>query len=185
MDCFRKARPKALCKENIISAWRGAGLLPMNEARILKKLLQPPTTSSTSTPEPLISSSTTLLLTSSPPDATTLRIAVSNMHPRIVNSDLSPNAQKHLINVSSLCEQLLASQTLLQRENEELKRVVSGRKERRTGKRLALKDEPIISSEAMFEKIRAAENETKEKKKRGRKRTHSQSQATEVSIVDE
>jgi hypothetical protein len=50
---------------------------------------------------------------------------------------------------------------------------------------LALKDEPIISSEAMFEKIRAAENETKEKKKRGRKRRHSASQATEVSIVDE
>jgi hypothetical protein len=184
LDCFRKACPKALRKENIISAWRGAGLIPMDEARILKKLQQSSTTSLTSTPEPLISSST-LLLTSSLPDATTLRIANTNMHPRIVNSNLSPNAQKHLINVSSLCKQLLASQTLLQRENEELKRVISGRKERRTGKQLALKDEPIISSEAMFEKIRAAENETKEKKKRGRKRRHSASQATEVSIVDE
>jgi hypothetical protein len=170
-----------MTKQNILSAWRGAGLIPADERRILQKLPRP--TTPTSPPESSIQSSnmeSTFLLTSSPPDANTLRSTNINLNQIIAKSNLPSEVQKHIQKLTSLSEQLFATQTLLKRENHEMKRVLSNRKERKTGKRNAIKDKNIISTEEVHDDVMVCESATVETKKRGRKRKLSTSDRAET-----
>jgi hypothetical protein len=51
-----------------------------------------------------------------------------------------------------------------------MKRVLSNRKERKTGKRNAIKNKNIISTEEVHDDIQVCETMTEETKKKGRKR---------------
>jgi hypothetical protein len=88
--------------------------------------------------------------------------------------------QKHVQNLTSLSEQLLATHTLLKQENDKMKRTLSGRKERKTGKCHVVKYKNIISTEEVYDDIKAAENATVAKKKGSKKRKLSTSGEAET-----
>lgn len=73
LDAYIKARSKALCKSNILSAFNGAGLFPFYPLKVLRRIPSPvepetPHLSSYQTPGPSISPLEHPLLTSSPVD---------------------------------------------------------------------------------------------------------------------
>jgi hypothetical protein len=97
----------------------------------------------------------------------------------IAKSNLAPMVQKHVQNFTSLSEQLLATHTLLKQENKEMKWTLSDRKERKTGKH-HVKNKNIISTEEVYDNLKAAENVTVAKKKGSKKRKLSTSGEAET-----
>ena len=69
-------------------------------------------------------------------------------------------------------EQLHAENSILQRENTELKQLINKRRERMSGKRLVLKGKVMISTEELQHKLKEAEQATKTRKNKKHKRTH-------------
>ena len=72
LEYFAEARKDAITTDNILAGWRGTGLFPENQHRILCQVPQ----TDTSPPTPRTTSTTTasipFLVTSSPPDPMTL-----------------------------------------------------------------------------------------------------------------
>ena len=110
----------------------GAGLFPTNVNRILRLLPDGFTTSST---PPRNSNPTSLLLvTSSPPDGTVLCTTNAVFNEALSNAPLATPVQKHARRLSGVAEHLHAENSILRRENAELKQLINKRKERMSGK---------------------------------------------------
>ena len=70
-----------------------------------------------------------------------------------------------------MAERLKAENSILRRENTELKQLFNKRKERMSGKRLILKGKVIVSTEEVHRKLAEAEMATKGKKNKQGKST--------------
>ena len=128
LDCFIKARSKSLNESNISGGWRGAGLVPIDESRIIQ-LIQP----SESTPPPLLSPTVTtpsnempLFLSSSPPDAITLHRTNMVLMQKINESNLDSPIRNPIRreDLALLSDFMLTDRSILKRENKELKKLV-------------------------------------------------------------
>jgi hypothetical protein len=158
LNCFRKARPKALNTSNILGGWRGAGLFPLDETRILQQLQDFELNKSTLSPpsSPTIPT-TPLYLSSSSPDAITLHQTNTALKQIIAESSLNSPLRKSLRRALGFSERLHAANSILKRENKELRELISTRKERESGKRVILKRKFIVSTEEMYAKLAEAE----------------------------
>lgn len=170
LECFMEARPKALNTNNILGGWRGAGLVPMNESRILRQIQVTPSPPSS----PMITTSTDtmpLFLSSSPPDAVTLHRTNTALMEIIAKADLDSPIRNSVRRGLGFSERLHADKTILQRENRELRELISTRKERTSGKRVILKGKFIVSTEEVYAELAKAEalTEAKQRKKKGKK----------------
>ncbi len=70
--------------------------------------------------------------------------------------------------LSGIAEHIHADNSILRRENTELKSVIRTRKERLSGKRIILRGKFIVSTEEVQRKLAEAERKTKEKKTKNR-----------------
>ena len=192
VNCLVKARPIALTKSNILGGWRGAGLFPRNVDRILDQL---PQTNESRTSVTTIASNSSpitptrlqqpLFLSSSPPDVELLHRNNALLKEIIANSTLNSPIRKSICRSIGYGEHYQASNTILQRENKELRALMSARKERQSGKRLILKGKFIVSTEEVYQKLLAAQIATEEKqakKGKGKRKSH---QIASIDVEDD
>src|SRR5436853_5461118 len=140
--CYAEARESAFSAANIAGSWCGSGLVPFSRIKVLHHLPRPCTpplmTSTSVTPFDLE------LITSSPPDAVSLHLTNVALN-ELVNSQqlLYTPTCKYVGRLTGTVEQLHAQITILREENENMKSVLSKRKQVKKVKRLVIQDQII------------------------------------------
>ena len=170
IESYIHARRKAIIKRNIEAGWRATGLWPLDPVRILETIRD------ISTPPPSISQSPIIseLLTSSPPDALSLCSTNVSLNTQVMNAPLATPVRQHIRRLSGIAEELYARNTILQRENTEIKAVLTARKEKESQKRKILKGLRMVTTEDVVKALEIAEEATKEKKKVRKKKDKKQ-----------
>jgi hypothetical protein len=120
LENYMKARLRSIVERNILGGWRGAGIFPLNPHRILRLISDVATPSPQSEPE----TTTPYLISSSPPDVTSLHSANKAFNEALRDSTLATPVRTHGQKLSGIAEHLHADNTLLRRENVELKDVM-------------------------------------------------------------
>lgn len=170
LERFVLARERAITKDNILGGWRGTGLFPENMHRILIQIPDIQIVPTTPTPSSTSNTMTPFLPNSSPPDPSVLRSTNQAFLTEISTADISTPVKTHMRRLSGISERLQARVDILEVEVNEIKMVNAQRKERQCGKRLILKDTPVVSTEVVQKALAEAEKATKAKqKKKGRK----------------
>lgn len=171
-EAFIPARAKAVNLRNIRGGWRGAGIYPMNPARVLDKLIQlqpeliEPSLQSEATSQNNTVSFDNTLATDTPIDATGLHSANTALNGLLqANQPLHTPVRKYIPRLASTAEWLLAENTILHYEVKRCQDLLGARKLRTTGKRNILKGRIVISLDEVVEAIEAAEKATEAKKK--------------------
>jgi hypothetical protein len=164
LDAYIQAREQAISKTNIESAFRGAGLIPFQTQRVLRIIKNQPTTPP---PQPQTSTEYDILdrvfLNSSPPDISTLHQANQVLETALkAQTVLNTPVNRYVRKLAEETERLNTRDTIRKRETENLRAIIKTRKERKKGKRLALKGQFHISTEELRAAVVAAEKETKE-----------------------
>jgi len=171
-EAFIKVCARSMNARNIQGGWCGAGIYPMNPARVLDQF--PPSASVDSlqseTGQDITPSFNDTLLADTPLDATVLHSAntalVDLLH---TNQALNTPARKYIPRLASTAEWLLAENTILHYEVKRCQEMLGARKQRGTGKRLILKGRVVISIDEVLVAIEAAEKASEAKKSVGEK----------------
>jgi DDE superfamily endonuclease len=172
VQMFIRARSKAVNVDNILSGWRGAGLIPSDPQKVLNRL--PRTSTGITLPpvtppdEPSLDFS---LLQSSPPDGTEMR--ESNV---LLNSVLTQTlglfspAKRYIDRVTRMAETQNAELILMRKQLQDQQELLQARKTHKRGKRVRLEGEFVYSTQKVLEVAREAEVVHGPKRPRGRPR---------------
>ena len=169
---YQTIRPKALSVENIRSGWRGAGLVPFSERRVLSQLplplqLQPITPQRQADTSNLDLS----LLKSSPPEGTELRAANATFNSALASHEPPTTpTRRYATRVTQLLERQNAELTVIRRELQEQRAVLQRRNTHKKGKRVRLQGEFVFSTADVLKIAREAEEKPVAKRPRGRPR---------------
>ena len=128
LELYIKARQKAITSKNISSAWRGAGLIPLNRKKVLRHLpiSTSPLLSPLSQPEAILQA-----ITSSPPNSTALRAANTAFNASITGGNpLDTPARKYAKSLTKATERLAAQVAILRKERIDQEKVLGNRKQR-------------------------------------------------------
>jgi hypothetical protein len=163
-EAYLEARNTALSSLNVEAGWRGAGLFPLDRTKVLRRLPRPITPPPT---EPMKISTPFDTITSSPPDSTSLHTANIALNQLVATrKPLHTPARKYVNRLANTAERQHAEISILRRERDELRQVLSARKERLSGKRLILKGKSVVTSWEIQMAIAAKEKETVDRKKK-------------------
>ncbi|KAM0708884.1 hypothetical protein Q7P35_002920 [Cladosporium inversicolor] len=121
------------------------------------------------------------LLDSSPPEGTELREATSLINSIVRSSPLETPVKLYIERLGSALERTASENTLLRRENAEFRELLSVRKERKKGKRVAVKGKFVFNTKEILELVEEAEAEASKRKSKKRGTTR----ATTLEIEDE
>jgi hypothetical protein len=162
LDIYLRAREKAFTEKNILSAWKNAGLTPLVRWKVLKHVPSHIPTSPLSTP-----------LTSSPPDA--VRLLQTNRQLRSIlarHEPLNTPMREHVVRLTNHSERLAAQVSILRHQSNLQSDVLGARKKRNSAKRLAIKDQFMVTTKDILDAVKAAELETAKRvdARRGKKR---------------
>jgi hypothetical protein len=168
MEAYIQARLEACTKQNIESAWRGAGLIPFNPKRALR------TMDYNTTPEPERPTTPTefdifnqVFVNSSPPDATTLRKANELLTTTIdTSTTINTPVRQYIRKLATGTEKLRAQSIVHQHDASNLRSIIKKRATRTKGKRVVLKGHFHISTQELCDAVVAAERETKKQAER-------------------
>ena len=172
---YIRAREKALIDKNILSGWKGAGVIPLSPMSVLEKIpLAPPepiTLPRTPSPSRDFDLS---LLDSSPPDGTQLRNTNALLLSTLENNEAVPESAvryaKRMIQAYELTHhELITARNQISAQ----KQLLEARKKRKKGKRVAIQGKFVFTTEDMLEIVKIAEAETTAKaaKKKASKRS--------------
>jgi hypothetical protein len=175
---YVNARERAFTVDNVLGWWCGAGLFPFDHEKVLRYIKpivnESPQNRIPTTPATPLSSSIfdTSLVNSSPPDAALLHSTNIALNDLISSQTPLKTPERCFIPcLAKTAERLLAEMYILQRENEDLRKVLSTRREQTTGRRIALKDQLVLTTEVLHNAVAAIEEEQeKRKQKRGSKK---------------
>jgi hypothetical protein len=189
VEMYIRARRKALTSHIILSGWRGAGLVPLSPISVLDRLpiLSGPAASPPHTPPQQIDLDLSLLQ-SSPPDGTELRQANTLLNATIKAShDVPSPAKRYTARMSRAFELTHSDNITLRKQLKEAEGLLSTRKIRKTGKRVALKGKFVFSTQEVHKLVEEAEAETarKQSRKQPRKRKSSGKVVIEDDEVSE
>lgn len=163
-------RSKAFTTRNIESSFQAAGIYPLSPIIILSTLRMPTPTPRV-TPPPITTPNDLdrSLLDSSPPEGTELREATLLVN-RIVRSSTIETPVKRYIERSGVAlEKTTSENAHLRKENAEFRELLRVRRERKKGKRIAIKGKFVFNTEELLEIVENAEAEaSKRKGKRSR-----------------
>ena len=195
-NSYRIARPVGMTASNIESAWSGAGLFPYMPQKVIRRLKAG--LSDTETAQLMMS--TAIIGTPPPPSPQSNRFNLVPATPSQLDSTVLRSANEVLLNniragildtptrayipkLAALSEQLRATNILVQHHLEELGAIVKKRKVMVQGKRVVLKDQVLVTTEKLYEKVKAAEEATKNRKQSsGRGKTQRASGTAQTSI---
>jgi len=163
VENYNKARGVALTENNIRGGWRGSGLVPLNRVRVTHSLSDPTTpilqdNSITPNFEDLFSTNSTV-------NANTLHILNAKLSKLAIKNKINTPARRAIPRLLHMHEQTLAENTILKCRISDIEKVVSARRERKTGKRSILKGKTVISTQEILEAFQKCENDAKLKRK--------------------
>lgn len=181
-EAFITARSRAFTTRNVESAFRASGIYPLSPITILSTLqmpLEPPrvTPPPITTPNDLDRS----LLDSSPPEGTELREATSLVNSIVRSSTLETPVKRYIERSGAAFERTHSKVTILRKELAEARELLRVRKERKKGKRAAIKGRFVFNTKEILEVVEKAEAEASKGKSK-RKRI---AKATTPEIEDE
>jgi len=176
-DAFIKARKQAFTVQNILSGWSGTGLFPFYPHKVLRRVPEILLPIQSSPQQPSLEYPTPLhnpTLTSSPIESPAMNAANIHIKRKAENLEAtlnSPASRKHVRRMTTALNRSFARNRIQATELAELKRIVSTRKQRQSGKHKILKGETIIATPEMLCQIEEAEAATQKPKRQ--KVTHS------------
>jgi hypothetical protein len=165
VEAYVRARATALRPDNVLSGWRGAGLVPLRPSRIFRQL--PDYCESVeSTPPPHSEQHTLFNILKTPSNPTVLHSANIALNELVAAEDNLPTpVRQYIPKLTRHSEQVTADNLLLRNENDNLKSILSARKERQIGKHVTLKGHHLYSTLEILTKLRANEKATADKVK--------------------
>jgi len=171
-EIFIRAREKAITSNNILAGWRASGLWPVSPVTVLARLsATSATTDETPHTPPQQQDLDLSLLESSPPDGTELRKASAIFNSAIKAShDLPSPAKRFSERMTRLFETTHSELSTLRKQVEQQQELLSARKNRTKGKRVALKGKFVFSTEEVLAIAKQAEVQSTDKRPRGRPR---------------
>jgi hypothetical protein len=183
------ARAKAFTSRNIESSFRASGIYPLSPITILSTLRMPTSTPPT-TPPPIMTPNNLdrFLLDSSPPEGTELREATSLVNRIVRSSTLETPVKQYIERSGSALERTTSENALLRKENAEYRELLRVRKERKKGKRVAIKGKFVFNTQEMLELVEKAEAEAskgKAKKRQTIKATTPEIEEEEEEDIEE
>ena len=183
-DMYIRARQRAVTAANIKSGWRATGLAPLSPIEVLDRverpgqLAHPP-----QTPGP-VSDLELSLLKRSPPDSTELRQANDLLRSELRKKTalLSP-ARRYNERALTLGEMALSDNIILRKRLVDAEALLSARKQRKTGKRVSLRDKFVFSTQEVLDIAKEAELQAGNKKVR--RPRHKVNESREFDVEDE
>jgi hypothetical protein len=151
-------------------SFRASGIYPLSPITILSTLRMPTPTSQV-TPPPITTSNDLdrSLLDSSQPEVTELREATLLVNSIVRSSTLETPVKRYIERSGAAFERTTTEVTLLRKEDAEFKELLRVRKERKKGKRVAIKGRFVFNTKEILELVEKAEAEVlKEKAKKRR-----------------
>lgn len=121
------------------------------------------------------------LLDSSPPEGTELREATSLVNSIVRSSTLETPVKRYIKRLGSALERTTSENALLRKENADFRELLRVRKERKKGKRVAVKGKFIFNIKGILELVEKAEAEASKGKVKKRRITR----ATSLEDKDE
>jgi len=172
LELYMRIRIEALSTSNILGGWRGAGLSPFSENKVLRSLpiyqLDRPIT-----PEDFGNSISLdlSLLHSSPPDGIALHQSNLVFHITLQSGDspASPT-QRYAKRLTRQVESQNAELTILRRENKDMLEILQTRKKRIRGKRIDLEGQFVYSTQEVLDIVQSYDSAPAPKRRRGRPR---------------
>jgi hypothetical protein len=142
-----------------------------------------PTPTSRVTPPPITTPNDLdrSLLDSSPPEGTELREATSLVNSIVRSSTLETPVKRYIERSGVALERTTSENALLRKENAEFKELLRVRKERKKGKRVAVKGKFVFNTKEILELVEEAEAEVSKGKLRKKRSTR----VTTPEIEDE
>src|SRR5436305_4301491 len=132
LESYISARKKTFRSDNVFGSWKGAGLLPFNPKKVLRRIEitpspenSPPSMTATTTPYDNI------FLTSSPPDADALQTANTALAEAV--QPLGSPIQNYLHRMNTRIERLETRLIVLEKDRNEAESVLSRRSKRDSG----------------------------------------------------
>jgi hypothetical protein len=104
------------------------------------------------------------LLDSSPPEGTELREATSLVNTIIRSSTLETPVKRYIERSGAAFERTTSENALLRKENAEYRELLRVRKERKKGKRVAIKGKFVFNTQEILEIVEKAEAEVSKRK---------------------
>jgi len=163
-NSYRTARPSAMTKSNIEGAWNGAGLFPFNPQKIIHRLRAVVTESEThtiimmtanaATPSPWSNRFNLIPETPSQLDPAILCSANEALLLNINAGILDMPTKAYIPKLIALSEHLHATNIMVQHHNESLTTIVKKRKIMATGKCAILKDQTLMTTEDLYQKLK-------------------------------
>jgi hypothetical protein len=187
-EAYITARAKAFTSRNIESSFRASGIYPISPITILSTLRM--TTSTPPTTPPPITTPKDLdrsLLDSSPPEGTELREATSLVNRIVRSSTLETPVKRYIERSGAAFERTTSENALLRKENAEYRELLRVRKERKNGKRVAIKGKFVFNTQEILEVVEKAEAEVskrKTKKRRAAKATTPETEEEEEEGIE-
>jgi hypothetical protein len=186
LAAFEKAHDEVFCKENIQGGFCGTGIYPYNPDKVINRISIPVTPGPQNraiTPPPADIPFNDNVITSSPMDMEAIRFANYSLNNIIAsNTSIPTPVRKYVKSVTRTNERLHARIAIVEREKEDISAALTARRAQKSGRRRVISGEHLLTTVEMFNKVIAAEAETKKRKAKGgngvRKR---RSNATEVS----
>jgi hypothetical protein len=179
-EAYITARAKAFTSRNIESSFRASGIYPISPITILSTLRM--TTSTPSTTPPPITTPKDLdrsLLDSSPPEGTELREATSLVNRIVRSSTLETPVKRYIERSGAAFERTTSENALLRKENAEYRELLRVRKERKKGKRVAVKGKFVFNTQEILEVVEKAEAEVSRRKTKKRRTAKATTPETE------
>jgi hypothetical protein len=132
-----------------------------------------PTPTPRATPPPIITPNDLdrSLLDSSPPEGTELREATSLVNSIVRSSTLETPVKRYIERSGLALERTTSENALLRKENAEYKELLQVRRERKKGKRVAIKGKFVFNTKEILELVEEAEVEASKGKSKKRRIT--------------
>jgi hypothetical protein len=132
-----------------------------------------PTSTPPTTPPPITTPNglDRSLLDSSPPEGTELREVTSLVNRIIRSSTLETPVKQYIERSGSALERTTSKNALLRKENAEYRELLRVRKERKKGKRVAIKGKFVFNTKEVLELVEEAEAEASKRKSKKRRTT--------------
>jgi hypothetical protein len=179
-NCYRLARPHGMKASNIQSAWSGAGLIPFNPQKVIRRvkaihaeqetaqLITGITSPSTPMQSPSHAHKFNLVPhTPSNIDPVSLRLAAKALAHNVEAGIFDTPTKQYILKSSSLNIQYQTNDTLRDHHLNAINEINKKRRVMEHGKRVLLKDQTMITTEEIYTQLKACEEATK--KKRGLK----------------
>ena len=172
---YIQARDAAFTPSNVFGDWRGAGIFPHDPDKVYRHLppgSEPQSPAFQSPPrinddmlDPELFKQA--FVTSSPPDGETIRrVSLALRHETATPKVLDTPIRQLIPRLANATEQLYAENTILKTRLKAATDVLSARKEAKKGKRIALKDQLLLTTEEIHKAVVALDEEAKNRQKK-------------------